>query len=150
LIPNSLSFSRIHFEIPIIFEDPFEFIIFFTNYVSIDYLFRDFTWNSLSVSRFHRRFTTNIANSLGNHNLLSQIQFGFTSWFANWFMSHCYFLDSILNSLSATAIYSIKNLYKSRLRIYFQLTINFINSLRIHYLFREFTLNSLSVSRIHF
>ena len=79
IISNSLSFSRIHFELTFFrefaldflssSENNFKFTIFFANSLRIRYLFLQFTWNSLSFSLIRIEFTIHSVNPLSIYYL---------------------------------------------------------------------------------
>ena len=123
---NPLLFSRIKFKFT------FCIAISFWN----PYLFCEFTFNSLSSSRFHFEFTIFFANSLLIHFLHRE-----STW------SSCLFREFNSNSLLFSRIHFQPT---SISRINFWFPIFFANSLSIYYLFREFTANSQLVSRFHF
>ena len=87
-----------------------QFNIFFTKSLSIHYLFREFTFNSLSISRIHFQFTIFFAKSLSIHYLfresksnslpLLRIYFQFTIYFANSLSIHYLFCEFTFKSLS--------------------------------------------------
>ena len=113
--------SRIHFELSIFTRIQFEFAIFFAN--------------SLFVSRIHFQFTNYLAmhylfrKSLLIRYFFSRINIEFTIYFAISLWVHYFFCESC-------------QIPKFRICI--------ADSLSIHFRFREFLLNWLSLSRIQF
>ena len=123
--------------------------LFFENLLSIQYLYREFTWNpnlfceftlnSQSSSRINFKFIICFANQNGiplfceftsNSLSISRIQLEFSIFFANSPWIYKLIRESTLNSLSFS-------------RIHFAFTIIFAYSLSIYYLYREFTCSSL-------
>ena len=159
------------------FANSFRPQYFHADSIWIRYLLREFTSNSLFVSRIHFQFTNYLAmhylfrKSLLIHYFFSRIYIEFTIYFAISLWVHYFFCESTLNSESALRIHyqftfvfvnsfrtdylcrefnSNSFFYANTLSSQFEFTIFFVNSLRIHYFSREFTLNSLSFSKIHF
>ena len=132
---DSLAFSRMNKWLTLFFANSFcihyrlrELTIFkicFVNLLHIHYIFREFTYDLLSVPRIDFQCTIYFANYL-LHYLLRELR-----WI------YYLFRKFTLNFLSS-------------LRILFEFTIDFENSPSTHYLFWEFTINSLSTSRYHF
>ena len=111
----------------------------------IHYLFRDFAMNSLSISRFHSKYTIHLAN-------------------CPWIY---FFRDFTLISLSHSRNHFVNICFFAKWpwiryfeRFHYKFPICFANcqwmhylfrvSLWIHYLFREINMNSLSASRFYY
>ena len=117
----------------------------FGDSLSIHGLLRDFTMNSLSLSRIYLELTILFPKSLEIHHIcfaISQwIDYIFREFtlicFANFLWIHNLFCDFTMNLLSFS-------------RNHCKFTIYFENPLLIHYLFRDIPLNSLFVWLIHY
>jgi hypothetical protein len=121
---NSLSHWQIHYG-SIIFFANFEFTISFGYSLWILYLFREFTINSLSQWQIH---------------------FGSIIFFAN-------LRDSLFVREFTLYLLSLSRIYYGSINFSLidpEYTISFANSLSIHYLFRELTMNTLSSSPIRY
>ena len=141
----NLLFSRIYFEFTIFSRIYFEFTIFFCKF-TLNFLFAysltiPFEFNSLWIHYLFHEFTY---NSLW-------IQFAMNS------LSISRIRESTFNSIPSSRIHFSLFIFS---RIHFQFTvfsriqqwfiIFLVKSLMIDLLFREFTMNFLSSSRIHF
>ena len=136
---DSLSFVRIHNE----------FTIFFAKLLRIHCLYREFSENSLDVSRIHNNFGWCFAYTLWiqyvfhgftmNSLFFSRIHYRFTINFANILWIHLFFANSLPNQ--ELTIFNANSLY------FFVFIANLV---RIHVLFREFTIYSLFFSRIYY
>ena len=127
--------SQIHFTFMIFSRIYVEFTICFAYFLSIHYLFREFTTDPLSLSRVYYKFTicfSNLlwiyyfsANWLWIHYLVREFNFEFIIFFANSLWIQYLFRDFTMNSLSVS-------------RIQYEFTIC-----------RELILNTLSFSQIY-
>ena len=132
---NILSISRIYF------ETNFDF----AKIPQINNLFHDFTMNLLFISRINYKLTICVVISIS----FSRIYYGSAIFFANSLsFSQIYFDFSIFVRIynKVTIFFAILLLIHSLLRE----TICLTNSLWIHLVFREVTMNSLSVSQWHY
>ena len=135
----------------------------------IEYLFRKFTMNTLSVLRIYYEFTIVSANSLWVHFLFRD----FTIFFASKLQMKFLFHKFTINSLYFSQIHYEFTLFRkfwvldktAKKNIKFDRTV-FLNLIQfsghvwmpvldassswIQYLFREFIMNSLSYSRSHY
>ena len=116
---------------------PFEFSLLW-----IHHLFRESTYNSISLSRIHSQFPTFFANTL-------TIPFKFSLLWIHHLFCDFTFHPRIHFEFIFFREFTISfaNL-QSPLWIYFEFSIFFANPLRILYFFLEFTLNSLLFSRM--
>ena len=128
---NSLPISRSYFE----FTFYFRILLWFANILWIYLMFREHTMNSLDVSRIHYQFTVFIVN-------LVRIPVMF-----RWFSEFSWCLANILRIHYLVCEFTINLLSCSR--IYYFFTIFIVDSSRNHLVFREFTMNSIYISRFH-
>ena len=135
---HSLSFSWIHFQFAIFFANSFEFTFYFADLLSISYLLHGFVWIHNLFHEFTARFCEFTMNSFFggitlNSPYLSRIHYFFREF------TSC-------NGLS----FIIASVISQHKRLRFRWTSLWVKSntviLRIHYLFSESTLNSLSFS----
>ena len=143
---NPLSISRIHYEPT----------IYFANSLWTHYLFREFTMNPLSISRIHCESTIYFAN-------IVWIQHKFIVYFLNslWIKfrfrefaiypgkirwRHYPFRDSTELTINQL---SISRINFENTRCFAKLLMNSFFS-RIHFIFCDSTMNSLSVLRIYY
>ena len=104
------------------------------NLLWIHYIFREFTWFQISVSRIHFQFNIFFANKIPILYLSRKLITNLLRFF-------------FANRLEFTIFYANSH----RIHFYFRkFTFNSLFSLRILYLFREFILNSLLFSWIRF
>ena len=157
---------RIKSELPIWFSNSYRIHYLFAKSRWIQFLFREFTFNSLSnkriyylrlfihyrltsfisysisISRTHIEFMICFVNSLWSHLFNSE----FTIFIANSPWIHYLFCEFTMTWQSVSQIiYNFTIFIASSLKIHY---IIFTKSLWIHHHIREFTLNSLSVSRM--
>ena len=122
--------------------------VYFVNSLCIHYLFCQLNMNSESVLRIHYVPFMLYVNSLWSHYFFLQnhyeltfiFQFMFTIIFFCWFT-----MDSL--SFSRIHYEIMKSLSVSWINNWFIMFL--ANSLWIHYLSREYTINALSVSRLY-
>ena len=179
IIINSLSFSRIHYESTIFCDFiilstiflrfHYKSIIFFVNSLWIHYRFGDFTMDSQSLLRFRHDFLSRynflsffsrcyqvsyclFCDSAINSLHLPRIHFDVTLMIANKLWLYYDYDQFILNSLSFSGtLYLIHysdfceftSISHWLTRIYSEFTMN------LRY-FREYTMNPLSLLRIHY
>ena len=131
---NLLSFPWIHY----LLREYTLVSLFSANWLWINYTFREFAMNSLSIWRIHYEFTWSFAKLPWIHYLFRENTMNSLSV---WLLHYEFTMFSRLNyeltlcsrnSLSFTLIYN-------------EFTIYFANSLWIHCLFLEFTMNPLSI-----
>ena len=159
-------FSWIHFECPLFFANQLRILYPFANSLWIHYfvtnslwipsLLREFTSNSPSFSRINFEFFIRSRIHF-EFTIFSRIYFEFPLFFAHNSLTlsfefsslwiHHLFREFTFNLRSHLQFIFFAN-SQSPLRIHFEFTIFFANSLWIHF-FRELTLNSLSIPRIH-
>ena len=140
---NSLSFSRIYFGFPIFSRIHFEFTIIFANPLSIHYLFRELTTNSLSFSKIHFGFPILFAISLRIHYFCREPSFNSLS-----FNFEVAFMSENLFSIHYPCLEFTCNTQSFK-RIYFQFTIFFFEITTNYLLFYISFFNSLSSLKIH-
>ena len=134
-IITSISISRFHYE----------FIIYFGNSLWVHYLFRDFTMYSQSASRISSIWIRYMFPEFTLDRLFSPNHFKFTMFFA--FTPWIHFSRLITMNL----------VYFSRFHFEFfilfpklpDILYVFRDSIWIHYLIRDYTINSLSVWRFY-
>ena len=136
---NLLFLSRIHYGSINFSRIGSEFTISFANSLSIHYLFRESTINSLSVRELIMNPFSLSEFTLDSLSIWRTISFANSLWIPYLFQ------EFIINSLSFWRIHYGSNNFS---RIGPEFTISFANSLSIHYLFRESTNNTLSVHEL--
>ena len=132
------------------------FNIYFANLLPIDYLFHAFTLNSLSVSRINFELTIFCTNSLWIHYqfrkfTMNSLSFSSFDYILHWFTMNWLSFPAktlLIRNLCREFIIFYANSQWIREKTIF--TIFFAKSLWIHTLFRKFTVNSLSVTRIYY
>ena len=145
-------FSRLQFECNILFPKYIFFREININSLStsqwIHYLFHEFTFNSLFYSRNHYEFTISFAIFLWIHYFFRE----FTISFANsLFYSQNHYECTIFRTFTMNSL-SLSRIHLESI-VFRQITMNSLSALsftiislsfsRIHYLFREITMNSL-------
>ena len=141
---NSLPVSRIHLE-SVFSLNHYELTICFAISLWIHYLIPKIAMNSRCFSRFHYEFTIVFAKSLW-------VRFEIT-WKPLWNQYEFSIFFAYLLSVSRLFHknhYLLDDFNMNSPQFNLEFTIYFVISLRIHYIYREFILNTRSVSRIYY
>ena len=121
----------------------YEFTFCYTNPLWINYCFHEFTLKKWSFPWIHNKFTIYCANSLWIHYLFCKNDVD---------LYFCHQLT--MNSLSVTSIHYVSIIVfaflSSFTQILYEFIIFFANIRRIHFLYREITMNSLSLLWNHY
>ena len=124
----------------------FQFTIFIANSLSIYYILHELTFNSQSFARVHFKSTIFCANSIWIHYLSHELRINSLS--SREFNFNLLFWARIYYVL--TIVFAINFEFSIFGAFHFKSTVILSNNFSIHFLFREFTWNSLPFSRIQF
>ena len=139
----SLSSTKIYFGFTIFLRIRYEFTIYLADSLWIHLVFREVTMNSLSFSRKYHEFNICFVIALWIHYL-----------FREYTLVSLFFCEFIMNKFYFSQFrFEFSLFYANYLyvwRINYESTWFFAKLPWIHYLFRSFTMNLLSVSRINY